>query len=145
MGEQYHQAEEIEPVVPYLEHIARNNRYQSSYNNSRAGFFVADDDRSGGKKGKFDGKDKKSRGGKKIEAGMSRLFLNVGSDDNVLPQHIVKAVCSHSSLSGKQIGAIAIYGRYTFVDVPREAADEVVKNLTGRKIGNRPVRAEKQK
>lgn len=145
MGEQYHQAEEIEPVVPYLEHIARNNRYQSSYNNSRAGFFVADDDRSGGKKGKFDGKDKKSRGGKKIEAGMSRLFLNVGSDDNVLPQHIVKAVCSHSSLTGKQIGAIAIYGRYTFVDVPREAADEVVKNLTGRKIGNRPVRAEKQK
>ncbi len=142
MGEQFHQAEEIEPVVPYLEHVARNNRYQSSYNNSNAGFFTADNDRTDNKR---DPSDKKSRGGKKIEAGMSRLFLNVGSDDNILPQHIVKAVCSHSSLTGKQIGAIAIYGRYTFVDVPRESADEVVKNLTGRKIGNRPVRAEKQK
>jgi ATP-dependent RNA helicase DeaD len=138
MGEAFHKASEIEPVVPYLDHIARNNRYSSSYNNSRAGFFTAD---SG--EGRTGGRENKSRGGKKLESGMTRLFLNVGSDDNVLPQHIVKAICSRSSLTGKQIGAIAIYGRYTFADVPDAAADEVIANLSNRKINDRVVRVEK--
>lgn len=137
MGETFHQAEEIEPVVPYLEHVARNNRYNSSYNNSKAGFFTDDES------GKPSRPSNKSRGGKKMEPGMARLFLNVGSDDNVLPQHIVKAICSRSSLSGRQIGAIAIYGRYTFADVPEAAADEVIANLTNKKINDRVVRVEK--
>ncbi len=139
MGTSFHKAQEIEPVVPYLDHVARNNRYNSSYNNSKSGFFTADDqsDRSANR-------DKKpSRGGKKLESGMCRLFINVGSDDNIMPQHIVKAICSRSSLSGRQIGAIAIYGRYTFADVPDEAADEVIANLTNKKIGDRVVRVEK--
>jgi ATP-dependent RNA helicase DeaD len=139
MGTSFHKAQEIEPVVPYLDHVARNNRYNSSYNNSKSGFFTADDqsDRSASK-------DKKpSRGGKKLESGMCRLFINVGSDDNIMPQHIVKAICSRSSLSGRQIGAIAIYGRYTFADVPEVAADEVIANLTNKKIGDRVVRVEK--
>ena len=141
MGEAFHKAAEIEPVVPYLDHIARNNRYSSSYNNSRAGFFTADSGE--GREGRPGARENKSRGGKKLEAGMTRLFLNVGSDDNVLPQHIVKAICSRSSLTGKQIGAIAIYGRYTFADVPDSAADEVIANLSNRKINDRVVRVEK--
>lgn len=138
MGETFHKAEEIEPVVPYLEHVARNNRYNSSYNNSKAGFFTAEED--GNRPSR---PSNKSRGGKKMEPGMTRLFLNVGSDDNVLPQHIVKAICSRSSLTGKQIGAIAIYGRYTFADVPDAAADEVIANLTNKRINDRVVRVEK--
>ncbi|MDD2533856.1 MAG: DEAD/DEAH box helicase [Eubacteriales bacterium] len=138
MGVAFHQAQEIEPVVPYLDHMARNNRYNSSYNNSKAGFFTTEGDSDRQARSA-----PKSRGGKKMEPGMTRLFINVGSDDNVLPQHIVKSICSRSSLTGRQIGAIAIYGRYTFADVPDVSADEVIANLTNTRINDRVVRVEK--
>ncbi len=83
-----------------------------------------------------------SRGSKKIEPGMTRLFINVGKDDKVQPRQIVEAICARSSLNRQQIGAIAIYGRYTFVDVPTEAANEVAGNLSYQKIGTRIARVE---
>jgi ATP-dependent RNA helicase DeaD len=122
MGETFHQTQDIEPVVPYSEMLKRGR---------------PSDGGSGFSSGSS------SRGGKKVEAGMTRLFMNVGADDKIQPRHIVEAVCSRSNLTGRQIGAIAIYGRYTFVDVPTEAADEVAVNLTNQKVGSRVVRVEK--
>lgn len=124
MGETFHQAQDIEPVVPYADMLARSRAY----------------DQAGGSRGAGAGA---SRGGKRLEPGMTRLFINVGADDKIQPRHIVEAVCSHSSLTGRQVGAIAIYGRYTFVDVPTEAADDIVNNLSHQKVGSRVVRVEK--
>ncbi len=115
MGPGIQQVEEIEPVIPYEDHLAKKPASRS----------------------------KTSSRGKTVEAGMARLFINVGTDDRVLPRHIVEAICSRSGLSGKQIGAIAIYDRYTFVDVPKESADNVIACLSHQKIAQRPVRVEK--
>ena len=71
--------------------------------------------------------------------GMVRLFINVGRDSKVQPKHIVESIASSTSLPGKLIGAIDIFDRFTFVEVPKEYSAEVMeamKNYTlkGKKI-----------
>jgi ATP-dependent RNA helicase DeaD len=71
--------------------------------------------------------------------GMVRLFINVGRSNKIQPKHIVESIASCTSLSGKLIGAIDIYDRFTFVEVPKEYSAEVMeamKNYTlkGKKI-----------
>ena len=71
--------------------------------------------------------------------GMVRLFMNVGTLDNIQPKNIVQGIASKSSLSGKLIGAIDIHKQFTFVEVPSEYADEVMESMRdfthrGRKV-----------
>jgi len=71
--------------------------------------------------------------------GMTRLFFNVGTLDNIQPKNIVQAIASKSSLSGKLIGAIDIHKQFTFVEIPAEYADEVMDSMRdfthkGRKV-----------
>lgn len=71
--------------------------------------------------------------------GMVRLFINVGRNNKVQPKHIVESIASSTSLPGKLIGAIDIFDRFTFVEVPKEYSTEVMEamknyNLKGKKI-----------
>jgi Superfamily II DNA and RNA helicases len=76
------------------------------------------------------------------EEGMVRLFINIGSVSQVQPRHIVEGIASNTSLPGKLIGAINIFDKYTFVDVPREYANEVL-NMKNVKIKGRKINIEK--
>lgn len=76
------------------------------------------------------------------EEGMVRLFINIGNITQVQPKHIVESIASNTGLSGRQIGAINIFDKYTFVDVPREYAAEVVRTLKTVKIKGRKVNVE---
>lgn len=80
------------------------------------------------------------------EPGMARLFINVGKKEKINPGHIVGAIAGETGLPGKLIGAIDVYDKFTFVEVPRERASEVLeimKNnyIKGNKIHVEPARA----
>ena len=62
-------------------------------------------------------------------AGMTRLFVGAGRSAGIRPQDIVGAIAGETRLSGRDIGAIEIADRFTLVEVPEPAADEVVKAL----------------
>ena len=47
----------------------------------------------------------------------------------IRPQDLVGAIAGESRLSGRQIGAIDIADRFSLVDVPDDAADEVIAAL----------------
>ncbi|MDD2189418.1 MAG: DEAD/DEAH box helicase [Eubacteriales bacterium] len=71
--------------------------------------------------------------------GMVRLFMSIGSMDNIQPKNIVQSIASKSSLSGKLIGEIDIHKNFTFVEVPAEFADDVMDSMRsfthhGRKV-----------
>jgi ATP-dependent RNA helicase DeaD len=83
--------------------------------------------------------------GKAEEAGMQRLFLSVGIKDNVRPNQIVQFIASKGDIPGKAIGAIAIFEDFTFVDVPTELAEQVIKNANHGKLGRKVVSVEKKK
>lgn len=80
--------------------------------------------------------------GKNVEPGMQRLFLNVGIKDHMRPNQIVQFIASNGEIPGKAIGAIAIFDEYTFVDVPVEVAEQVVRKTDKERIGRTVVNVE---
>jgi ATP-dependent RNA helicase DeaD len=73
------------------------------------------------------------------EGGMVRLFLDAGRQAGVRPADIVGAVAGEADIPGNAIGAIDIYERFAFVDVPAQYVDQVLERMQRVKIRNRPV------
>ncbi len=69
--------------------------------------------------------------------GMTRLFVGAGSAAGIRPQDLVGAIAGESRLSGRDIGAIEITERFSLVEVPESAADEVIAALRGSVIKGR--------
>ncbi len=80
--------------------------------------------------------------GPRSEAGMVRLFINVGRNQGARPQDFVGAIANEAGIPGRAIGAIDIFDDYTFVDIPQEFVDRVLVAMRGAKIKGRPVNAE---
>ncbi|MBI5445130.1 MAG: DEAD/DEAH box helicase [Deltaproteobacteria bacterium] len=81
----------------------------------------------------------------RVEEGMVRLFLAAGSRAGVRPGDVVGAIANEAGVPGKSIGAIDIYDDFTFVEVPREHRDQVLKRMAKAKIRGRPVRIREAK
>ncbi len=69
------------------------------------------------------------RGGRPAKGGVTRLFVGAGRKAGVRPQDLVGAIAGESRLSGKDIGAIDIADRFSLVEVPESAVDEVIAAL----------------
>ncbi len=67
----------------------------------------------------------------------TRLYISVGREAGVRPQDLVGAITGETRLSGRQIGAIEIAQRFSLVEVPDDAAEEVISALRGTKIRGR--------
>jgi ATP-dependent RNA helicase DeaD len=74
------------------------------------------------------------------DRGMVRLFIDAGRDAGVRPADIVGAIAGETGISGEAIGAIDLYDRFAFVEVPSESVDQVLTGMRQVKIRNRPVR-----
>ena len=66
---------------------------------------------------------------RRATAATTRLFVGTGRSAGVRPQDLVGAITGKSYLSGKDIGAIEIADRFSLVEVPESAADDVVAAL----------------
>ncbi|HEX8761359.1 MAG TPA: DEAD/DEAH box helicase [Pseudonocardiaceae bacterium] len=72
--------------------------------------------------------------------GMTRVFLGVGRSVGIRPQDLVGAITGESHLGGRDIGAIEIADRFSLVEVPESAADEVIAALRHTTIkGKKPT------
>src|SRR5690606_5102709 len=69
----------------------------------------------------------------------TRLWIGAARAGGIRPQDVVGAITGESRLSGRDIGAIEIRDRSTFVEVPESAADEVIAALKGTTIKGRKV------
>ena len=80
------------------------------------------------------------------EEGMVRLFINLGKNQKIKPGDILGAIAGETGMPGKLIGSIDMYDKYTFVEVPREYASDVLKimkdnQIKGKKINIEPANA----
>lgn len=72
--------------------------------------------------------------------GTTRVFLGVGRNTGVRPQDLVGAITGECSLKGHDIGAIEIADRFSLVEVPQSAADDVIAALRHTTIkGKKPT------
>ena len=88
------------------------------------------------------------RGGREYGRGrdrgnMTRLFVNIGKSQNIRPGDIMGAIAGESGVPGSLIGSIDMFDNYTFVDVPDDCADEVLKAMKNVRIRGKNVRMEK--
>jgi ATP-dependent RNA helicase DeaD len=77
------------------------------------------------------------RKGRQLEGPTASIFVGLGRAAGVRPQDLVGAITGESSLSGRQIGGIEIAERFSLVEVPESAADEVVAALRATMIKGR--------
>ncbi|MCZ7570750.1 MAG: DbpA RNA binding domain-containing protein [Ardenticatenaceae bacterium] len=75
------------------------------------------------------------------EDGMTRLFLDLGRKDGLRPQDVVGAIANEARIPGRDIGAIDIFPRFTFVEVPSPVANRVITALNKTNVKGLPVKA----
>ncbi|MFD4641840.1 DEAD/DEAH box helicase [Lentzea sp. NPDC058436] len=71
--------------------------------------------------------------------GMTRLFLGAGRSSGIRPQDIVGAITGETQLKGRDIGAIEIADRFSLVEVPGPAANDVIEQLRDATIKGKRV------
>ncbi|MBI3152338.1 MAG: DEAD/DEAH box helicase [Chloroflexi bacterium] len=69
------------------------------------------------------------------EEGMVRLKINKGKAHSIRPNDIVGQIAFHANIPGYTIGKIRIEDRITFVDIPEDSVDQVIKHSGNYKIG----------
>lgn len=77
--------------------------------------------------------------------GMVRLFLNIGRNQKIKPEDIVRAFASEADIQGGIIGVINIYDRFTFVEVPEDVAEKVISVMHRNKVKGYKVSVEPAK
>ncbi|MGZ9226695.1 MAG: DEAD/DEAH box helicase [Anaerolineales bacterium] len=69
------------------------------------------------------------------EEGMVRLKLNKGKVHGIRPNDIVGTIAFHANIPGYTIGKIRIEEKYSFVDVPEEIVEQVLKQSGNYRVG----------
>lgn len=77
--------------------------------------------------------------------GMARLFMNVGKEQGIKATDIVEAISKKAALSKNLIKGVSIFDTFTFVEVPRDAAEKVIEfmhrsMISGRKVAVAPAK-----
>jgi ATP-dependent RNA helicase DeaD len=89
---------------------------------------------------RVDGRRDRPGKGRPSDAGVTRLFVGIGSRAGIRPQDLVGAITGEAALTSRDIGAIQITDRFSLVEVPESAADRVIAALQRSTIrGRRPT------
>jgi ATP-dependent RNA helicase DeaD len=71
--------------------------------------------------------------------GYTRLFISMGKKDRLHPRDVVDLIGESTNLPGNKVGDIALYDKFSFVEVPNEFAEEIVGQLGRTSIQGQPV------
>lgn len=73
------------------------------------------------------------------EDGMERLFVRAGRRQGITARDLVGAIANEARISGREIGTISIYDKFSFVEVPKQHARRVMDSLMRSGIRGRSV------
>lgn len=91
-------------------------------------------DRFGDRRGGFGAKRSRT-----VEAGMTRLFFNLGRQDHLQPRDFVGAIAGEANIPGTSIGVIDIHDKFTYVDIPERDVRTVLHAMDGNTIKGKQV------
>ncbi|MEU9919808.1 DEAD/DEAH box helicase [Streptomyces griseoluteus] len=106
---------------------------------------LAPRDRDRGDRGRGGERGQRGRPRGRTSPGMTRLFVGAGRSAGVRPQDLVGAIAGETRLSGRDIGAIEIADRFSLVEVPEEAADDVVRAMRGANVKGRRAQVRRER
>lgn len=70
---------------------------------------------------------------------MTKLHFNVGKKNKIHPGDLVGAIANETGIPGKAIGHIDIHPNHTFVDVPEDMANKVIKIMNTCQVKGKKV------
>lgn len=82
---------------------------------------------------------RKPREERVYDSPMARLWVSIGRQDRVRPGDLVGAIAGEANISGSSIGAIDIFDKFSFVDVPADSADSVIAAMDNNMIRRKRV------
>ncbi len=96
----------------------------------------------GERKSQRDGRSgtQRQRGPRKAEAGYRRLFINLGKQDGFYPGEIMQYVNHHIHGPKQAIGHIDLLQKFSYIEVPSNDAEKVMRALDGTTYKGREVR-----
>lgn len=77
--------------------------------------------------------------------GMVRLFMTIGRKDKIRVPDIVKSIASEANIPYSKIGNIDVFDKFTFVEVPEDLADRVIRSVDDMMMKGRRVKVQKAK
>jgi ATP-dependent RNA helicase DeaD len=86
--------------------------------------------------------DGKREGGEERYITGSRFFINLGKMDGLDVSKLIELIDDNAGIGKKDLGRIDLKGAYSFFEVEKEKADEIVKGLNGIEYRGRQVRVE---
>src|SRR3990172_1499900 len=95
-----------------------------------------------GENGKESSAQKEDFGDTGAAPGMVRLFINVGKKQKIRKGDILGAIAGETGLSGRLIGDIDVFDKFTFVEVPVEYAQDVQDAMQDIKIRGKNITIE---
>lgn len=74
---------------------------------------------------------------------MTKLFVTIGRNDGITPKDIVRTIMIGAKVPFNMIGKISVKDSFTFVEVARESAGQIVKSLDKYMVKGKTIRVEK--
>jgi ATP-dependent RNA helicase DeaD len=71
-----------------------------------------------------------------------KLIVGAGRQDGIEPADVVGAVVDHTHLENDDVRHVRVLERFSFVEVPRERASEVVDKVSGKQVRGTELRVE---
>ncbi len=71
-----------------------------------------------------------------------KLFFNLGRKDNMKVKDFVGSIAANCGIQGGDIGKINILDKFSFVEVPGELVEDVIKGMKGKQIKGRDCNVE---
>jgi len=102
------------------------------------------DSRGGGDRDRGPRGPRMDREGKpyRTDENMVRMFVNIGFNEKISPSNIVGAFAGETGIPGNVLGQIQIENKHTYVDVPKEYANQVIDKMVGAQIKGKRVLVE---
>ena len=85
-------------------------------------------------------KSKTTKEMKKIKG--PKIFINKGKRDGIDSREIIRLIEKHTNVSPGEIGRINIMPNFTFVEIPKNMIKDAIKDLDGKKIKGKTLKAE---
>ena len=71
-----------------------------------------------------------------------KIFINKGKRDGLDSREIIRLIEKHTNVSPGEIGRINIMSNFTFVEIPKNMIKDAIKDLDGKKIKGKTLKAE---
>lgn len=83
--------------------------------------------------------------GRGDSSSLSRVFIGIGRQAGIRPGDLVGAIANEAGIDSRDIGAIEIADRFSLVEIPDDAVEDVIKALRGTTVRGKKVIARRDR